>query len=165
AGSAPSCSLLVDQGSGALDLDDLDFGADVELLIGHVGARAPLLAADLDSPAAAVDALEDDGLRALERGGAGPDRARHLQVRTGDRPQQADGRGRADAEDDDLDPDGCAQSRDHGRGQRGERDRAEEEEPGREDLADREENGGDGPDDPCGHYREDYASRSEGGVS
>src|SRR5262249_6875492 len=115
------------------------------------GARAPLLAADLDPASAAVDALEDDGLRALERGGAGPDRVRHLQVRPGDRPQQADGRERADTEDDDLDPDASAQGRDHGGGQRGKGNWAEEEEPRREDFADREKDGGDGPDDPCGH--------------
>ena len=127
--------------------------ADVERLVGHVGAGAPLLAPDLDPPAAAVDPLENDRLRALERRGAGPDRARHRQVAPGDRAQEADRSERADAEDDDLQPDRSAQGRDHGGGQRSKGDRAEEEEPRCEDLADREQHGDDGPDDPSWHAR------------
>ena len=40
---------------------------------------------------------------------------------------------------------------DHGRGERGQRNRPEEEESRREDLADREENGDDRPDGPSRH--------------
>ena len=48
--SAPSCSLPVDEGCGALDLHDLDLRADVERLVGHVGAGAPLLSPILTRP-------------------------------------------------------------------------------------------------------------------
>src|SRR5205814_8532933 len=117
------------------------------------GACAPLLSPDLDPPAASVHPLEDDRLRALERRGPGPDRARHRQVASCNRAQEADRRERADAEDDDLQPDGSAQGPDNGGGQRSKGDRAQEEEPRCEDLADREEDGDDGPDDPSWHAR------------
>jgi hypothetical protein len=82
---------------------------------------------------------------------------RHLQVPPGDRAQEANRRERADAENGNLQPDGAAGRSGHGGSHGGECDRAEEEQPRREDLADREEKGHDGPGDPSGHYRKEYA--------
>src|SRR5439155_26353177 len=62
--------LLVDESCCSLDLDDLVPRPGLEDLILDVGARRPFLAADAHAAALEVDALENDGLRALEGGGA-----------------------------------------------------------------------------------------------
>src|SRR5271169_3897322 len=82
--SAPS---FVDERGRALDLHHFDLRAGLIHRVLRVRARRPFLAADLHAASPGIDPLEHDGLRPLERGGAGADGPRHRQVRLGDRPQ------------------------------------------------------------------------------
>src|SRR5689334_19033016 len=73
--TATTTSLLfVDERRRALDLRHLAPRPGLEHLIRHVRACRPLLAADPDTAAGGVDALQHDRGRADERGGARPDR-------------------------------------------------------------------------------------------
>src|SRR5437868_3719646 len=68
---------FVDERRCALDLGHLDQLAGLEHLLVGERPRRPHLAADLDPPAGRVDALQNGGLRADERGRTGAHRMRH----------------------------------------------------------------------------------------
>jgi len=106
---------------------------------------------DAHPAAGLVDALENDGMCALERGRTRPHRGRHAQMRARDRPEKADRRSGAGDEDGELDPHRCTERCGDGGRDRRERDGAEEEEARREHLAHGEQHSGDAPRKPAGH--------------
>src|SRR5512133_3834782 len=130
--------LLVDEGRCALDLDDVDPRSGLDHLIVDERARRPLLATDAHPASVDIHALQDEGLRADERGRTGAKGRRHPQVAPGQRAEKRDGCDRRDREDEELAHDADAeqgeQAGEHGRNGH----RTEEEEAGREDFSDSE---------------------------
>ncbi|HKB93078.1 MAG TPA: hypothetical protein VKC62_02425 [Gaiellaceae bacterium] len=147
----PGTGLLIHERCRALDLHDLDLRARLDHLVRHERARRPFLAPDAHPAAGLVDALENDGMCALERGRTRPHRGRHAQMRARDRPEKADRRSGAGDEDGELDPHRCTERCGDGGRDRRERDGAEEEEARREHLAHGEQHSGDAPRKPAGH--------------
>src|SRR5215212_772706 len=86
ASMASSFLLLGDERRGALDLDDVYACAGLEDLVVVVGAGGPPLALELDAAGVLEvgDPLDDGGLPAVQRGGAGAQLAGHPAVRAGD---------------------------------------------------------------------------------
>src|SRR4051812_32232460 len=72
--------LLVHERRRALDLRNLHLHARLERGVVEVRARRPHLAADPDAAAVRIDTLHDRRLRPDERGAAGADHRRHVQV-------------------------------------------------------------------------------------
>src|SRR2546421_12710488 len=79
--------LFVDERCRALDLHDLDPRPRLDHLGLVEGAGAPDLAADLHAAPVSVGPVEDEAVRAHERGRARAERVRHAQVRPRDRPE------------------------------------------------------------------------------
>src|SRR5687767_7756678 len=87
--SPATANLLVGNERGrALDLHHLDPRSLLVHLVLVVGARGPLLAADLHPAAPAIDALEDSGARPDQRGGPGADGGRRMEVPPRHRPDE-----------------------------------------------------------------------------
>src|SRR5579862_4202919 len=146
-------SLLVDERRRALDLSDLNLRSGLEHLALVERARAPDLAADLHAAPARVHAFQHRRAHADERRRPGSQRTRQSNVPACDRPQNRERRDRPGGEDHDLN-DPAAPERSRGRSRdRGDRDRPEVEETGREHLADCERDGHDRPDEPGRHQR------------
>jgi len=95
--------VLDDQHHGAQPGRLLDQAQDgLEDLVLHIGPGRPFLATDAHTTAVHVHSLEDDGLGAFERGGAGPERRRHVQVALRNRAKKRHGRDRSGDEDQQL---------------------------------------------------------------
>src|SRR3954451_9927457 len=139
-----------DQGSHAVDLQDIHASARFEHVALVIWPRGPDLAADLHLTMVGVDALHDHGTLPDQRRGARPERRRRTHVPARDRPDDGERRGRAHHEHGDLDLDRSAEGRHDRRQRRGDRDRAEKEAK-REDLADRHDGRRDRPCHPVGH--------------
>ena len=141
----------MDERRGALDLGNLNLGARLDHVAFVERNSAPYLAADLDVAAVQVDLVDDDRARADERGGARPDRMRHLQMAAGDRPQDSERNAGAGDEHDEVDHPAAPERRRRRRRNRCDRNRPEEEQAGREQFTDRERDSEDSPDDPGRH--------------
>ena len=133
---------------------DLDLRARLDHLVGHERARATTPRRRCDAPAVIVDALKHDARAPL----------RAPPCRCGSRPACAGAFGRSAAAPRATRPrptantiscshDGGAECRGDGGDARGERDRAEEEEAGREDLAYREQDSRNDPHEPAPRLR------------
>src|SRR6266576_1596749 len=138
----------------ALDLRNFDTCAGVERLPLEVRAGRPFLAADPYSPAVCVHALEHDRLGADEGGGPGPCQRRHVDVTPCDRPQECERGDRDPDEDDQLQKDAAADAGGHRCADGRKCHRPEEEETGRQELADGEENRRDQPEGETSHGAE-----------
>src|SRR5205085_4357159 len=158
--TATTSTPLVDERRRALDLDDFDLGSGLEHLIGHVGARRPLLAADAHASAGLVDALQHRRLRAGQRSSAGTKRRRHVDVCARERPQEAERCERGACEDEQLQPIRCTRDRRHRPDNRGKRNGAEKEEAGREDLTDGQQQRCDRPGEPRCHMSQSKPRRN-----
>ena len=140
--------LFGDERSDALDLDDVDRAALGEHLVIEVRARAPLLAADADAAAVAVDLRVTRPLRPISasvpvRDSAGSRRwlraiGRRIASEATEQTMKTISEPSVPA------PSSAASSCGH----RSERDRAEEEEPRGQHLADRERDGDQHPEEP-----------------
>src|SRR5579884_83949 len=152
-----SCS-TEDERRGAVDLCDFDLLSGQQWFAVEERARRPLLAADLHAAAGTVDLLEYKRLLADECGRACAANCWQPDVAPGERTQHCHADHRY-ADEREQRPDGAGrQHGDEGGNERRYRERAEEEQSGREDLADCQQRRRHRPECPDGDS-EDHAAR------